>query len=249
MSECNSPHDKGYIAQTQSGAVTNLGHICGQKYFGIDFTTFANQHNREVTAKSHRDLLSTFSLQLYDLENEIKTLRVSKYGADWIYLTSQNLINRGKDCPDEVIRAIAAMIKSRSNIVKKSRLATEEEVRAAELSQTRISKPYYIEDNIAVISGFDALFEENELKKLVIIELEEKIKPFKNLKIDNLTHKELATWAKWVTTVENTKDKIKASIDAGKNLLRSSNLIAFKKIINNKQDREMFDKFLKKLPD
>jgi hypothetical protein len=248
LSECNSPHDKGYIAQTQSGAVTNLGHICGQRYFGIDFTTFANQHNREVTAKSHRDLLSTFSLQLYDLENKIKTLRGSKHGADWIYLTSQNLINRGKECPDEVIRAITAMIKSRSNILKKSRPATEEEIKTAELSQKRISKPYYVEDNIAVISGFDALFEENELKKLVIIELEEKIKPFKNLKIDNLTHQELAAWAKWVTAVENTKDKIKASIDAGVNLLRSSNLIAFKEIISNKQDKEMFDKFLKKLP-
>lgn len=248
LSECNSPHDKGYIAQTQSGAVTNLGHICGEKYFGIDFTTFANLHNREVTAKSHRDLLSTFSLQLYDLENEIKSLRLSEYGADWIYLTSQNLINRGKECPDEVVQSIIAMIKSRSNILKKSRLASEEEIKAAEFSQTRVSKPYYIEDNIAVISGLDALFEENQLKKLVIIELEEKIKPFKKLKIDNLSHKELATWAKWVTSVESTKDKIKASIDAGVNLLRSSNLIAFKKIISNKQDREKFDKFLKKLP-
>ena len=74
---CNKAHDKGYIAQTKSGAVTNIGHICGHNYFGVDFTTFANQHNREVTAKSHRDLLSTFSLQLDDLEVEICELRKS----------------------------------------------------------------------------------------------------------------------------------------------------------------------------
>jgi hypothetical protein len=245
LSECNSPHDKGYIAQTQSGAVTNLGHICGEKYFGIDFKTYVNQHKRDVTEKSHRDLLSTFSLQLYDLENEIKNLRVS---ADWIYLTSQSLVCRGKECPDEVVQAITAMIKSPSNILKKSRLATEEEMKAAELSQTKVSKPYYIQDNIAVISGLDALLEENNLKNLVVLEIEENIKIFKNLKIDNLSPKELAKWAKWVSSVKSTKDKIEASIDAGTILLKSSNLKTFKKIISNKQDKEKFDIFLSKLP-
>lgn len=248
LSECNSLHDKGYIAQTQSGAVTNLGHICGKKYFGIDFTTFANQHNREVTAKINRDLLSTFSLQLDDLEYEIKNLRASEQGIDWIYLTSQNLKIRGKDCPDEVVSAISKMIKSRTNILRKSRQATEEEIKIVELSQKRIGRPYYVEENLAVISGFEALFEENELKRLVITELEEKIKPFKSLNLENLTYQELAAWAKWAASVETTKVKIKASIDAGVNLLRSSNLVAFKEIISNKKDIEKFDKFLKKLP-
>ncbi len=245
---CNTAHDKGYIAQTQSGAVTNIGHICGQKYFGVDFTTFANQHNREVTAKSNRDLLSTFSLQLDDLEIEICELRKSEFGIDWIYKTSQNLINNGKECPDEVVRAIQVMIRARSNVLQKEREATEAETKAAELSQRRrVNKPHYIQEDIAVISGLQVLFKENDLKDLVVMELEEKIKSFKQLIIDDLPHSELASWAKWVSLVDSTKDKVKVSMQAGRSLLKTSNLYPFKEILSD-EDFDKFSTFLKKLP-
>lgn len=245
---CNTMHDKGYIAQTQSGDVTNIGHICGQKYFGVDFTTFANQHNREVIAKSNRDLLSTFSLQLDDLEEEISELRNSDFGINWIYKTSQNLINNGKECPDDLVRAIEAMIRSRSNVLQKEREATDSEIKAAELSQRRrLNRPHYVQEDIAVISGLHVLYKENDLKDLAVIEIEENIKSFKKLIIDNLTHSELARWAKWVSSVESTKDKVKVSMQAGINLLKSSNLYPFKEILSE-DDSAKFAKFLKKLP-
>jgi hypothetical protein len=245
---CNTAHDKGYIAQTQSGVVTNIGHICGHKYFGVDFTTFANQHNREVTAKSHRDLLSTFSLQLDDLEIEISELRNSDFGIGWIYKTTQNLTNNGKECPDEVVRTIQAMIRSRSNVLKKDREATEAEIKAAELSQgRRVNRTLYVQEDIAVIFGIEALYPENDLRKLVTIEIEENIKLFKKLAIDNLTHSELSRWAKWVSSVESTKDKVKNSMQAASNLLKSSNLYPFKEILSG-DDSAKFAKFLKKLP-
>jgi hypothetical protein len=246
---CNAAHDKGYIAQTQSGAVTNIGHICGRKYFDVDFITFSNQHNREVTAKSHRDLLSTFSLQVEDLENEISEQRKSEYGIKWIYSISQQLINRGKECPDEVVRAVTAMIKSRSNVLQKSREATDAEIKVLELSQVKkVRKPHYIQEDIAIISGLDVLYEENDLKNLVTLEVEEKIKSFKKLNIDNLTHSELTRWAKWVSSIDSTKEKINNSMNAGINLLKSSNLSVFKEIISKRQDIEKFEKFIKKLP-
>lgn len=246
---CNAEHDKGVIAQFHGGAVTNVGHICGKKHFDVDFTNFTNQYNRDVTAKTYRDLLSTFSFQLDDLEKEISELRNCEFGIDWIYKTSQNLITNGKECPDEVVRALQAMIKSRSNVLQKEREATEAEIKAAELSQSRsVGGRYYVQEDIAVISGLHVLYKENDLKDLAVIEIEENIKSFKKLVIDNLTHTELARWAKWVNTVESTKDKIKNSMNAGISLLKSSNLLIFKEIISKRQDIDNFEKFLKKLP-
>ena len=245
---CNTAHDKGYIAQTQSGAVTNIGHICGQKYFGIDFTTFANQHKREVTAKSNRDLLLTFSSQSDDLEIEIFNLRKSNFGIDWIYKTSQNLINIGKECPDEVVKAIHTMIKAGSNVLQKVREATETEIKAAELSQRqRVNRPHYVQEDIAVISGLSVLFKENDLKDLAVIEIEEKLKSFKQLIIDNLPYSELASWARWISSLESTKNKIKVSMLDGISLLKSSNLHPFKEILSE-EDSAKFAKFLKQLP-
>ncbi|NOT65811.1 MAG: hypothetical protein HOP06_07280 [Methylotenera sp.] len=243
---CNSPHDKGYIAQTQSGAVTNIGHICGKNYFGVDFTTFANQHNREVTAKSHRDLLSTFSLQLDDLENEVSQLRHSEFGLDWIYKTSKELINRGGGCPDEVVKAVRVMVKSRSIVLKKERAANEDEIKAYALANAKPLK--YVEETMANIYGLEVLFEENDLKKLVIDDVLENIKLFKNLTIDDLIYSELIRWAKWVSSLEGVKEKIQNSMSAGLSLLTQTNLEPFTKIISKSEDSKLFAKFLKKLP-
>lgn len=245
---CNVAHDKGFIAQFHGGAVTNIGHICGKKYYEVDFTTFTNQYNREVVAKSYRDLLSTFSFQLDDLEKEISELRKPDLGIGWIYKTTQSLTNNGKECPDEVVRAIQVMIRTRSNVLKKDREATEAEIKAAELSQgRRVNRPLYAQEDIAVIFGIEALYPENDLRKLVTIEIEENIKLFKKLVIDNLTHSELSRWAKWVGSVESTKDKVKNSMQAASNLLKSSNLYPFKEILSE-EDSTKFAKFLKQLP-
>ena len=245
---CNAEHDKGVLAQFHGGAVTNVGHICGKKHFDVDFTIFTNQYNRDVVAKTYRDLLSTFSFQLDDLEKEISQLRKSQFGIDWIYKTSQNLIISGKECPDEVVNAIHAMIKDGSNVLKKTREATEAEIKAAELSQRRrVDRPHYVQEDIAVISGLSVLFKENDLKDLAVIDLEEKIKSFKHLIIEDLPHSDLASWAKWVSSVESIKDKLKVSMQNGTNLLKSSNLYPFKEILN-KDDCFKFSKFLKQLP-
>ncbi len=138
------------------------------------------------------------------------------------------------------------MVKSRSNVLQKSREATDEDIKALELSQAqKIKKPHYIQEFVAVISGLDVLYEENDLKKLVILETVENIKSFKRLDIDNLTYSELA---KWVSSLKSTKDRVKSPVNAGLKLLIKSNLAEFKKIISKKQDIEIFDKFIKKLP-
>jgi len=245
---CNQPHDKGYIAVTQSGAVTNLGHDCGRKYFGVDFITFKNQHHRELDARNNRDLLFTFSLQLDDLEKEINELRKANYGIDWIYKTSQELICRGKGCPDEVIRVVNAMIKSRSNVLKKEREATDAEIKTLELSQNkRIQRPHYVEEDIAIISGLEVLYEENDLRKLTVNELEINIKPFKVLNIENLTHSDLAKWAKWVNSIDNLKERIKNSMNAGLALLKPENLEPLSKIVDKSEDIKGFRKFINSL--
>ena len=87
----------------------------------------------------------------------------------------------------------------------------------------------------------------NNLKKLAIYELGEKIKSFKSLDIDKLTYAELASWAKWVNTVENLKEKINDLIKIGHELLKANNLQPLMNIIVSSKDKKEFDVFLKKI--
>lgn len=249
LSECNHLHDKGYIAQTISGAITNIGHVCGKKYFGVDFTTFANKHKRDVEEQFNRQLLSSFNSQLHDLEIYIAELRARPYGADWIYKTSQSLVTRGKGCPDEVVRKVLSMVKSQSNKLEKDRLATEDEIKSLEISKnTTINKPHYITEQLAVISGLDVLHHEYDLKSLLIVNIDEQVKKFKKLEIDQLGYSDLTVWAKWVNSIENSKEKIDFSMNAGLSLLRQPNLKPLVQIITNRDEISEFKKFLKKLP-
>lgn len=248
LSECNQPHDKGFIAVTQSGAVTNMGHVCGRNYFGTDFTTFTNQYNREVTAKYNRDLLCTFDLQLENLEQELKELREGKNGADWIYKTSLELITKGKSIPDEVVRVLNKMLKARTSMLKKEREATNQEVEIQQAFTGRTLKlPHIIEENIAPISGLEVLYKENDLKNLIVVELQEKIKVFKKLNIENLSYSELSKYAKWVNSIDLTKEQIKSSMAAGMAFLKSNNLEPLFKILVVKEDIKKFGIFLKQL--
>lgn len=244
---CNQLHDKGYIVVTENGTVTNIGHVCGRNYFGTDFATFTNQYNRDVTAQNNRDLLFTFDLQIEELEQEIKNLRESKYGVDWIYKTSKILISKN-DCPIEIVRTLEAMIKARSSILKKTREVSENEIQRIEVATGRkIKRPYIVEEVISNISGIEILYEEKNLRRLVVIELEEKIKSFKSMRIDELTYAELSKQAKWVHSIEFIKEEIKDAMNAGVLFLNVENLRPLLQILSNKNDIKNFTIFLNNL--
>ena len=41
LSNCHTPHHRGYLVVTQSGRETNIGKDCGKTYFGVDFEALA----------------------------------------------------------------------------------------------------------------------------------------------------------------------------------------------------------------
>ena len=106
LSNCHTPHLKGYIVKTKSGHITNIGKDCGTTYFGIDFKTFSKRLERDIKESNNRNLLWSFSFQIDELEDQIHKLRTSNYGADWVHKNIQPLITRGKGCPDKIILSL-----------------------------------------------------------------------------------------------------------------------------------------------
>ena len=95
LSNCHTPHGKGYIATTTDGLTTNIGKDCGKKDFGVDFETLSDQFDRDVTAAENRDRLGSFSFQLEEFEDRIRQLREGQSGADWVHKKSQHLLRPG----------------------------------------------------------------------------------------------------------------------------------------------------------
>ena len=248
LSNCHTPHGKGYIVKTKEGALTNIGKDCGKTYFGVDFEDLSKKFERDITEKENKQRLGSFSMQIEEVEKTISVLRKKEHGADWVYKTTRSLVTTGKDCPEVIVRRMSAMIKSGTNILTSQREATLEETEEVEAAQNRkIQRPHYIDEPIAEIAGIQALYSENDLKRLLVLDLEENIQAFKGKDIDTLNYEELRHWIKWVNTVENTLEKAAASVELGNTLLSRSNLEQFNQILSKNEEKNLFREYLKAL--
>lgn len=248
LSNCRTPHGKGYIATTKDGRSTNIGKDCGKKYFGVDFETLSKKFDRDVTESENRDRLWSFSFQLDELEQKLDDFRHQKKGADWVYKKSRPLVSLGVGCPEEIVHRISAMVKARTTTLSLQRPATEIEIETLEAMQGRkVQRPHFIDEQIADIAGLQALYPENNLKELLVTDLETNIKSFKVKNIDSLTFEELRHWTKWVSSIENIMEKAENAVVLGNYLLSKNNLDPLARLLSKREDLSLFNSFLKGL--
>lgn len=139
------------------------------------------------------------------------------------------------------------MIKSRNRVLVELRQATEQEIDALEATSNRpVSRPHYIEEPVAEISGIEALYPENDLRLLLITDLEKKLREFVFKDIDKMTFNELRTWSKWIGTIDTSLNSAERIVNLGRTLLTKENLFPLTKLVNG-PNRDKFNSFLDSL--
>ncbi|MDP2028473.1 MAG: hypothetical protein Q8K12_02420 [Thiobacillus sp.] len=248
LSNCHTPHAKGYIATTKEGLSTNIGKDCGKRYFGVDFETMSKKFDRDVTEAENRSRLCGFSLQIEEVERTISELRQKPQGADWVYKKTRALVSVGNGCPEEVVRRISTMLKNGTNTLTTEREATSSEVDALEAMQGRkLQRPHVISEPVADIAGLQALYPENNVKDLLVLDLEANLRELKDKDIDSLAYDELRRWAKWADSVENTMERVANAVAHGGVLLAQSNLEPFSRVLVKREDNSLFRAYLRGL--
>lgn len=157
LSDCHTPHAKGYIVVTEDGHETNIGKDCGKTYFGVDFEEMSRRFDQDLDDLQNREILATFSFRLDDLESRIKSLREGEHGADWAYKNTRPLLSVGRGCPETAVRRVVEMVRARNPEVSVERRATEEEVEQLEVQVgRRMPRPHYLSESIGYLSGLEA---------------------------------------------------------------------------------------------
>ena len=245
LSDCHTPHGRGYLVVTKSGVETNIGKDCGKNYFGVDFETMAMQFDRDMRDKQARERLWDFTFKLDELKQRIKALRTGERGADWVYKNSRPLVESGKGVPGVVIRRIADLLRTGDNALTIEREPTEREIDLARVQGAR--PPRVIVEKVADIRGLEALQSQNDLRQILVVDLEEGIKEFEVLNVDKMKSTELSRWSKWVGSIEQKLDSATAAISSGQALLTPTNLQPFAILIPNFEGPETFQAYLKAL--
>lgn len=244
LSVCNQPHNRGYLVKTKTGPVTNIGKDCGKKHFGVDFEILHKQFDRSSSEAMMREQLEGFSLRLDNLEVSVQDIRQMEKGADWLHKKITALTSVGGDVPEPVVRHLFNMTRAGSGRLTKARPATDAETEAARATGAKISNPYLIDEVVGVITGFEALYAEYNLKKLLIHDVGEKVKVFKGLNIDTMSYADLRSWSKWESGLEGVMNKAREGVAHGRRLMERRNLEQFNQVLSP-ADADQFHRFLK----
>jgi len=248
LSSCHTPHNRGYIVATKSGLETNIGKDCGKKHFGVDFNDMSRQFERDVTEKENRETLWSFHFRLDDILQTIDCIRRANRGADWIYKRSQPLLEINKGCPVRIVRCIGDLIKNGSNIVTVPRLATKEEVDTEEARIGHpVQRPAYVDEPVGQIADLSVLYQENNLRNILILDLEAQCKVLAELDVDIMTYEQLSYWVKWVGTVDEKLQRAQDIVETGRRFFSDQNLSCLSRLVSNGDDVQAFNTFLKTL--
>lgn len=249
LSNCHTPHGKGYIVVTKDGQMTNIGKDCGKTYFGVDFETLSNKFDRDMTEKENREKLWNFFFRSEEVLAQVTCLRKQERGADWVNKQTIALQNI-REVPAKVVRRLASMVKSRDPRLTRDREATDAEVAQLEQAQgRRVSRPHYVSEPLGEVIGLDALFHENNLKVLLIDGVVERIKELSECDIDALTFEHLRKWSRWLGELDEVSERAERAVRSGRMLLTQDNLLRFSDAVDlNTDEHQFFLRHLKQLP-
>lgn len=246
LAGCHTPHNRGYVVTTQSGPVTNIGKDCGKKHFGVCFEELSRGFEHLVQEKEMRERLATFAIGIDELEDTLHELLNGERAAGWVNKRVRALQARGGDVPDTVIRHLADMARSGSGTLSREREARTEEIDALRATGARTNNPHYVQEPIGDIAGTQALYPEHDLRRVLIVEIDEPLKVFKALNIDTMSFQQLKHWTKWHAGVESNLETARGAVSYGQALLSLPNLEQFNQVLTHEEIKQ-FRAFLNTL--
>lgn len=248
LSNCHTPHAKGYIVTTTDGTETNIGKDCGKTYFGVDFERLSRSFDERVTAYEDRQALASFSFRIEDLEHRIADLKNRADGASWAHAKITALSTPGGLCPRRAIDTLSNLAKARTRTLTRSRKATDAEIEELKvIERRRIDRPHYVTERAGEIAGIEALYPENDLRKLLAIEVVDQLETFKTKDIDAMSNIHLRQWTKWTNTVEPSLERVEQILGHARELLQRSNLLQVTMALDDAADQRDFRKFVVQL--
>lgn len=249
LKNCHTMHNHGYIVTAENGQETNIGKDCGKRYFSVDFEQVKRQFDRDMDAMENRDLLWSLTFKLDEIDEKIVQLRSGGKGADWIFKNCMALRDPGK-VPVEITRQMDRFVKNQSGRFQLEREATEKEAEDMDtMAGRKLPRPQYVPTLETVVNGVEALYQENNLNQILIVGLQEQIKAFRPLPIDQLTEVQLRFWKKWAVTIDQLIDAAERSIEHGRVLLTHDNLAPLLRIegLEKNGEADRYRSFLAKL--
>lgn len=247
LSSCHHKHFRGYLVATKDGRVTNIGHDCGKTHFGVDFETMAAAFDRDMRDAERRETLHGLKRRVDDYLAGIDQMKNQPKGATWLnkQVTELRLPDQ---LPSSIRRVIDDMVRTRSPIIRRQRLATQREIEMMEAAKNPTPdrgtddrentkpKQMVIDEEIGVLNGLPVLYTENNIREILIKDLEVGFKEFQTVVVDTATRHELGKWTKWAGEIDVKLAKCNEIIEVGRAFFDRENIAKLSELTESSED-------------
>lgn len=249
LSHCRTGHGKGYLVQTEKGAITNIGNRCGAKNFSVNFRQLTRVFRRELRAKEQREALAAVQLQAPDLLARIEAMKEGATGANWIVHTLSSLRDRARGLPESVLGQLNGMVRRRNGAVVVTREATAAEVAQRRAQGLKVGPgPSYVEEPRGHVEGLAALYPENDLRTLLVSRSGTVLKALVGADVATLQEKHRQDMSIAIQHIEPALADAVEVIGHGRRLLTRANIAQLAVLARTREDERQLLAFAQTLP-
>lgn len=234
LSNCRTPHFKGYVVVTSDGKVSNIGNHCGKKYFSVEFENQSRIFDRSVDEFNWRENINYFLASIDSTRAEF-----DRYFSDATDIEKRiRIFKSSLGIPNPVHKFLENCFRQRDGKIYIERRLTEEE-RDVEIARSGRSKPLQVvKEIVSEINGFDCLKPDFDIKAAFVENLKIGLDGIVLLNTDALQYKELRHWASWCSSYKENWKKALNILDEHKTFLKRSNLKNLK-LIQGLKEKEI----------
>lgn len=225
LANCGTRHNKGYVVRTASGQLTNLGHFCGKKYFGIEFENLSRQFDRVYKDYQARERINDFRIHYAEYLAKSEIIEDTYGSIDLAYRMQQFFSKSSKGCHPLILEGLKRMVRNRNPNIYKTESINQAEYDLLESSGQK-NPSWFKQTAVDSINGLSFIYLENDLR----IYAQEFKTPFNDLlalNLDTLTSKQLDMWSKKIGEFNGVLDRIEEIMSYSQQFCCPSNILKF----------------------
>lgn len=216
IKSCHQKHNEGVVLALSDGRVTNVGHICGERFgdrFRTAFKTYSDQHIRPPAIQKLAELktrLATMQMALHDMRTKTNQLceRIQAF-RERFPRVAQELVRRANSGNDRVFESVPLTNAEVDNLVAANPGSRREQFRYREELRGRIAglKLFAIKLRDQIVTGFV-----------------DKAEQLRDADIPALSTERLLNWDNWAEDFDRRFDEASALLALGTEFFSRGNL-------------------------
>ncbi len=221
LSSCHHVHKRGYLVETDDGAETNIGWLCGKTHFGVDFTHKRKQYDAAQKAYRDRQAVRAVMASAESTIEELRSLQNQPYGGKWL---SKSVSAFGRLYPAWMVDQLRRRAQKGDYAVSTVRMRTREELEIAAAANAGVPEERlkYLQEQAGVLVGL-SIFAKPAIEHAAYV-VPRRLHELEQLNADLMGARVLARWASWARGVDEALLDFEILIEEGRKFFRPDNL-------------------------